>query len=58
MEPNLKERLVELVNTYVDARLTSNVKLIQFASRGLEEFLGRVELSEVTAVNPEVMENE
>ena len=58
MEPTLKERLVELVNTYVDARLTNNVKLIQFASRDLQEFLERVELSEVKSVEPEVLANE
>jgi hypothetical protein len=55
----MKEKLVELINTYVDSRLSGNVKLIEFAGTELQQFLEGVEVeevrSEVQSVSGEVL---
>lgn len=44
----MKEKLVELINTYVDSRLTGNIKLIEFAGTELQKFLESVEVESVS----------
>jgi hypothetical protein len=47
----MKEELVSLIATYVAARVTGDVTLIDFAGTRLNQFLAKVELTE--AAQPE-----
>lgn len=55
----MKEKLVELINTYVDSRLSGNLRLIEYAGTELQRFLEGVELeevrSEIESVSGEVL---
>lgn len=45
-DDELKMRLVEMINTFADAKVTSNQNLMRFAGEQLDRFLQSVEIKE------------
>ena len=52
-DEELKAKLVELINTFADARLTSNQNLLRFAGEQIQAFLQSVEIKDKSST-PEV----